>query len=197
MPPMISYVSGRAIDVDTVLVGGVGYCVHTPVPLVTGQDVTLWVHTVVRETEISLYGFDTQAQRALFVCLMKVTSVGPRVALALMSVGAGALAAAIVGKDAKVLAKAPGVGIRKAETILAGVKVPAELLSELSDGALTEPVAPVGDDLLVALVGLGHEEGRASSALAQARRDVPDGPQPLVLRAALRLLASPVLPAAS
>lgn len=193
---MIAFLSGRVIAADTVLVNGVGYAVACAAPLEVGSDVNVWVHTVVRENDISLYGFTSQAERALFVCFMKVSGVGPRVALALLALGAGVVAAAIAAQDAAALSKAAGVGPTKAKTILGALSVPAELLAELAGAQAVVPAPRSGgDDLLSTLVGLGHDKVRSEQALTAARQAEPDAPAPLVLRAALRNLAAGMSPA--
>ena len=181
---MIGYLSGRAAAGSLVLVGGVGYLVHTPHPLPVGTDVELWIHTAVRETDISLYGFSTAAERDLFDCLTKVTGVGPKVALALLSLGAGTVVTAIRDGDARTLAKAPGIGVKKAQGLLTAVNLPADLTDALATSS--DPLA----ELVDALTALGFDAGSARTALETAAADGIGDESTLMRRAMSTLRAA-------
>lgn len=152
---VIGYLTGRALDDSLVLVGGVGYAVATAHPLPVGTDVDLWIHTAVRENDISLFGFTSRAERDLFECLTKVTGVGPKVALGILSLGPAVVVTALRDRDPRTLAKAPGIGVKKAETIISAVTVPPALLDAFAASA--DPVAPLVD----ALAGLGFDAARS------------------------------------
>lgn len=187
---MIGYLSGTAIANDTILVNGVGYHVHTAAPLTLDEDVQVWVYTAVRENDISLFGFESPTSRELFVALMKVNGIGPRMAMALVGLGAGVVARALLTQDAKALSKAPGVGIRKAQTILTAHSLPEEFLVSLSgDTADRDPLA----DLVDALVSMGHDAVPARSALEAAALEAPGAAAPVLLRLAVRALSAPAV----
>jgi Holliday junction DNA helicase RuvA len=200
VPAVIGYLNGRTLAADLVLVGGVGYLVSCPQPLPVDTEVTLWVHTVVRETELSLYGFRSAAERDLFTAVMRAVGVGPKLALALLGLGAGRLLTALNAQDAGALARAPGVGLKKAQTLLGAITVPASVAAAVTAAAGTDAgggagaggaaAAAAGDGLLQALVNLGHDRGAASRELdrvmAAAGADADPG---LVLRRALSALA--------
>ncbi|MCX7896172.1 MAG: helix-hairpin-helix domain-containing protein, partial [Thermoanaerobaculum sp.] len=110
---MIAYLCGRVMDLApgwvVVDVGGVGYEVHLPVSALAhlqGQErVGLFVHTHLRQDQLTLYGFPTPAERDVFRLLLGVAGVGPRMALALLStLGPDELAAAVEGGQWQVLA---------------------------------------------------------------------------------------------
>jgi Holliday junction DNA helicase RuvA len=183
---MIGYLTGTVAH-GTVLVGGVGYTVHTPTPLVDGEQVSLHVHTLVRENDITLYGFPTPQERDLFTHLLKAPGVGGKVALGIMSLGPATLAAAITSRDAAILAKAPGIGAKKAASLLSSLNVPEDLLS-----CLAGPDAPGGTnlaDLVDSLVTLGHDPGAARAALEAAAASGVTGEAGL-LRAAMTTLVT-------
>lgn len=182
---MIGYLNGTALCADVLLVGGVGYHVNTVSPMTPDTPVALWVHTAVRENDISLYGFETIPQRELFLALMKVSGVGPRMALGMLSLGTAALAGALLANDAKALAKAPGIGVMKAGKILASVNMPEQFLRDLAgDDVGIDPLA----DLTATLADMGHDPQAARRALDAASAATPAAPAPLLLRAALRTL---------
>lgn len=170
---------------DTIDVAGVGYQVHPPRPLETGAEVTVWVHTVVRENDMSLYAFATRAERDLFLALTRVPGVGPRIALAAIGHGPDKVVAAIGAQDVTALAKIPGVGRKTAAAIAAQVTVSDDLAAALGGGA-GEPT--VEDQLVQALTGLGVGAADARAAVAQAMADDPGAGHAAWLRAALRHL---------
>ncbi|MEX2431437.1 MAG: Holliday junction branch migration protein RuvA, partial [Dehalococcoidia bacterium] len=126
-------------------------------------------HLIVREDDLQLYGFADEQGRRLFEALLSVNGVGPKAALAVLSVlSPSDLAAAIVGGDANAISRAPGVGKRTAERVI------LELKSKLEEefGALPAPIAAgVGgassaDPALQWLLGLGFSAIEARQALA-------------------------------
>jgi Holliday junction DNA helicase RuvA len=169
-------VAVRRADHVVVDCHGVGYRLavsgHTlaQVPAV-GHPVTLHTHLVVRDDALALYGFATEEERDLFLMLLAVQSVGPKVALAVLS-GAPprTLLAAVAGGDVATLQAAPGVGKRTAERIV--VELREKVGSTLGDEAI---VVRRSDDPFSmareALVGLGYEPAEIDLLLAGARGD--------------------------
>jgi len=148
---MIASLSGRVTHLDenslTLEISGVGFKVSVPKPLLqdahVGQILSLHTYLVVRENELSLYGFPSLESRNLFVLLLGVDRVGPRLALALLSnLTPAALRAAVVNGHSAVISKVPGVGSKTAQKILlhlADRVLPAEgdelaLQRQTSDG---------------------------------------------------------------
>ncbi|HYK99001.1 MAG TPA: Holliday junction branch migration protein RuvA [Candidatus Acidoferrales bacterium] len=164
---MIALIRGeivaRGSDHVIVDVRGVGYKVF--VPRHPASDiVTLHTHQVVREDALQLYGFETREELALFEMLIGVSGVGPRSAVALLSVSRPAqLAAAIASGDVAALSKAPGVGKKTAERLIVDLK------SKVSRGIDREPAgAPIDDEAASALQALGYTAAEALAALRNA-----------------------------
>lgn len=162
---MISSVRGRIVargtDHVVVDVAGVGYKVFVP-RQPDADDVLLHTHHVVREDGQSLYGFASREELSLFEMLTSVSGVGPKAALALLSVSrAPDLAAAIASSDVATLARAPGVGKKTAERIVVDLRGKVARVAEgLEPGAL-----PLEDEAAAALVALGYTAAEAASAL--------------------------------
>jgi Holliday junction DNA helicase RuvA len=193
---MIAYLEGtvHARLPDGVLLltsGGVGYQVRLPTPLVadlppTGQRTALYVSTVVRADEITLYGFARPDGKALFELLISVSGIGPKLGLALLSAFSPAEAVtAIVAQDIARLSSIPGIG-RKTATRLC-----LELTEKLARGGIVA-AQPAGSpmsgpsELISALTNLGFPE---KDVLTVVRQLPPDaGKFPEQLRKALALL---------
>jgi holliday junction DNA helicase RuvA len=168
--------AGTGLIVD---VGGVGYLVHaTPsVQRLGDGEVTIEVHTVVREDALQLYGFATAEERELFELLLGVNGVGPKVALAILSGSTPAeLRRAIVRDDVKRFQAIPGIGLKTAQRVV------LELKAAVAD------TAPPGDELAArdALVELGWSVLDAERALAEVEGGLSVEEQ---VRAALRKAA--------
>lgn len=179
---MIAYVSGEIVargnDYVVVDVHGVGYKIFVPRHPDT-DTVTLHTHHVVRDDAQQLYGFETREELALFEMLISVSGVGPRAAVALLSVSRpSAVAAAIASGDAAALARAPGVGKKTAERLIVDLK------GKIARGAPErEPAGmPIEDEAAAALQALGYTAPEALAAL----RGVPAGPTEERVTAALR-----------
>lgn len=180
---MIASLRGIVIDkgLDYVVVecGGVGYHCHTTPAIVgsleRGSEAFVLTTLVVREDAQMLYAFTESDQRQTFVALQKVSGVGARVALAIMSVLTPAeLAAAVADGDAKTLQRAPGVGKRLAERMVVDLKGKlGALSSDLStpsaatNGSPQELSDSVRAQVEEALVGLGFTEAKAASTVSQ------------------------------
>ncbi len=197
---MIARLTGRLVAVDGVRcvidVHGVGYEVLAPARAVApwrdaGDAAVAYVSTQVREDAITLFGFSSDDDRALFVLLLGVTGVGPRLALACLDgMTADALTRALATGDVKRLAQTPGIGKKTAERLVLELKDKVGGLSMVG-AAPAAPYAPrAADPLTAALTGLGYdraEQDRAQAALRE--QDLgPDKPISDRLRAALKVL---------
>lgn len=163
---MISHIRGtvvgRGADHVIVDVSGVGYKVFVPRQPEDGS-VVLHTHHVVREDGQFLFGFQSRDELALFELLISVSGVGPRAALALLSVSRPAeLAAAIATGDAAALARAPGVGKKTAERLIVDLR--GKVRDLVSDERLPS-AAPVEDEAIAALQALGYTPAEAAAAL--------------------------------
>jgi holliday junction DNA helicase RuvA len=193
---MIAMVSGtvavRRTDHVVVDCGGVGYRLavsaetlrHVPA---VGKHVLLHSHLVVREDALALYGFASEEERELFLMLIAVQSVGPKVALGVLSGGPPReLLAAVAAGDAARLQAAPGVGKRTAERIIVELREKVGATSALPT-ALTairseDPRGLARDGLL----GLGYTPSEVDELLAGAEGDRPEDLIAHALRSARR-----------
>ena len=194
---MISHLRGRLLSLTPELavvdVHGVGYAVSLPLPtyyelqkLPAQTEVSLFVHTHVREDALALYGFWTERERALFERLITVSGVGPRLARAILSgLPPEVLLNALAAGDVARLTRIPGVGKKTAERLVLELR---EKAAELAAATTTAP-EPGDEDLLVALVNLGYRRGDAEKALADARHERAGATVPELLRMSLKRLA--------
>lgn len=196
---MIASVSGTAqhVGLDRVVVDvhGVGLLVHTPPAVAagcrTGARVELATSMVVREDSMTLYGFAAPGERDTFELVQTVSGVGPRVALAILSVlSPEELAAAVSRADIATLTKVPGIGKKGAE------RITLELRDKLSQvpgaGAAAGPAVAAGpwqDQVAEALVGLGYSAKQSADAVATIADEHGGEDVSSALRAALQVLA--------
>jgi len=153
---------------------GVGYEVDVPMstfynlpPL--GDKVTLLTHFVVREDAQLLYGFATHEERETFRQLVKISGVGPRIALAVLSgMGVSDLAQAVTLQEAGRLVKVPGIGKKTAERLLLELK--GKLGADIGVRASVSSEAQA--DILQALIALGYNDKEAAAALKALPADV-------------------------
>lgn len=198
---MIASVTGTArhvgLDRVVVEVGGVGMLVHTPPSVAaaarTGTEVSLATTLIVREDSMTLYGFAEDGHRDTFELLQTVSGVGPRVALAIVSVlSPEQLAAAIADEDVRTLTKVPGIGKKGAERLVLELRDKIGAVPGAGGAAPTAApaVAPWRGQVVEALVGLGYSSAQAESAVERAASALGDDPDvSAALRASLRELA--------
>ena len=154
--------------------GGVGYEVQVPMSTfynlpAEGQTVSLLTHFVVREDAQILYGFTTKTEREAFRELIKISGVGPRTALAVLSgMAVGELAQAVTLQEAGRLIKVPGIGKKTAERLLLELK--GKLGADI--GAPVGGAHDVQSDILQALLALGYSDKEAPLALKSLPKDV-------------------------
>ena len=166
---MIAQVRGRVVargaDHVVIDVAGIGYKVFVP-RQPEDAEVVLHTHHVVREDGQFLYGFPSLEELALFDLLTSVSGVGPRAALALLSISRAAdLAAAIASGDVAALARAPGVGKKTAERLIVDLR--SKVSGLVTGDRLPSPIV-VEDEALAALLALGYTPGEAAAALRNA-----------------------------
>ena len=191
---MIGRILGELVEKNPpqviVVSHGVGYEIDVPMSTFyhlprTGENVTLLTHMVVREDAHLLYGFLTAGERTAFRQLLKVSGVGPKVALSVLSgLSVEDLAAAVASGDAARLTKVPGVGKKTAERLVLELRDRLPLAVTLARPGASPP----SGDVVNALLGLGYNEREAQSAVKQLG---PDLPLTDAIRQALKLLAKP------
>lgn len=173
---MIGFVRGQLVSKSppqlTIDVGGVGYELEAPMSTfytlpATGTSVHLLTHLVVREDAHILYGFATEDERRLFRSLLRVSGIGPKIALAILSgVSVEGFAHCVQNQDAAALTKIPGVGRKTADRLLVEMRDRLEALV-VPAGAQTV----LGDsqgEAFGALVALGYKPAEASRMLKAA-----------------------------
>ncbi|MDR2164138.1 MAG: Holliday junction branch migration protein RuvA [Zoogloeaceae bacterium] len=176
---MIGRLSGRLAEKNPprllIDVGGVGYEVDVPMstfynlPL-QGEAVTLLIHHAVREDGQFLYGFLTADERVAFQQLLRISSVGARTALAVLSgLSVADLNAAVARQESGWLTKIPGIGKKTAERLLLELK--GKLPQAGTPAGVAAQADTVGDEILGALLALGYSEKEALAAV----RTLPPG----------------------
>lgn len=198
---MIALIRGtlvyRSIDHVIVDVGGVGYRLSIPLStfysLPETGEVSLFTHTHVREDALLLYGFLTLEEKDLFVILIGISGVGPKLAVNILShIPAGDLKRAIAAGDIQRLTGLPGIGKKTAERLVLELKDkigPIDGLPEATD-AMTGVGTSASDlinDVISALVNLGYKENLARKVLGKMEL-APDLSMEEALKGALKVL---------
>lgn len=191
---MIAHLRGRLLakhpNQAIVETGGVGYDVTISVPTFSdlpgvGSEVTLHIHTHVREDVIALYGFLRAGEKQLFEKLITVSGIGPKLAITILSgMAADEMIAAIRGNDLARLTRIPGIGKKTAERLV------LELRDKLPVAGGETPVvsgrSAVEEDVLSALVNLGYQRAAAEKAVGAAGKN---GSFEVMFRGALGVLS--------
>ena len=195
---MIGRLTGTLIEKNpptlTVDVHGLGYEVDVPMSTfynlpATGESVSLHTHLIVREDGHFLFGFGTEGERAAFRQLLKISGIGARTALAVLSgMSVTELAQAVTLQDAARLTKVPGIGKKTAERLLLELRdrLPKTLSGSTVKVGAGDTAPDAASDIMNALLALGYNEREVASAMKGLAPDasVSDG-----IRAALKLLS--------
>ena len=182
-------------------VGGVGYLVHVPLSTFYAlgdlhSNVTLLIHTQVREDAISLYGFLSSREKHLFELLISASGVGPVLALKILSgMSVDDLVPAIRAGDLARLTRIPGVGRKTAERMVVELR---DKLAAMEAPEARQPVTASGvaGDVVSALLNLGYEQRAAEQAVERAGKNAAGDSFEALLRAALQQLTAPAQAAA-
>ncbi len=197
---MIGLLRGRLLEKrpnQVILdVSGVGYLVAVPLSTFAAlgelhTEVTLLIHTHVREDALALYGFLSQREKHLFELLLGASGVGPSLALKILSgMNVEELVPAIRTGDLGRLTKIPGVGRKTAERMVVELKDKLEAVA--MEAEKTAPASPAGveADVKSALINLGYDERAAESAVMEAKREAGTGNFEKLLREALITLSA-------
>jgi Holliday junction DNA helicase RuvA len=175
---MIAFLRGRVLDKHPnkliVDVHGVGYEVHVPLSTYydigeEGADVSLRVHTHVREDALQLYGFLTALEQQVFERLIGISGIGPRLAIGVLSgIEPRELIAAVQRADVARLTAIPGIGRKTAERIVLELKDRLQQFAGAPPEAAAAPASPADrlrDDLVSALVNLGYHRPQAEKTV--------------------------------
>jgi holliday junction DNA helicase RuvA len=198
---MIGLLRGRLLEKrpnQVILdVGGVGYLVAVPLSTFAAlgelhAEVTLLIHTHVREDALALYGFLSQREKHLFELLLGASGVGPSLALKILSgMNVEELVPAIRTGDLARLTKIPGVGRKTAERMVVELKDKLESIAVEAEKPAPASPAGVESDVQSALINLGYDERTAESAVTEARREAGTANFEKLLRVALGTLTTP------
>jgi Holliday junction DNA helicase RuvA len=192
---MIGFLRGRLLAKHppalTVDVNGVGYELEAPMSTfydlpAAGQDVQLFTHLVVREDAQVLYGFATDAERRLFRALLKVSGVGPKIALGILSgISVEGFARCVEAQDAASLVRIPGVGRKTAERLLIDMRDRLQSLATVGEVARADGgQGAAQSEAFSALVSLGYKPSEVTRLLKAA--DGGDGSTEDLIRRALQ-----------
>lgn len=202
---MIAQLTGKLTqkqpNIIIIDVGGVGYEVTIPVSTFyelgePGSDVSLRIHTNVREDSIQLFGFWTAREKELFLRLTSVSGIGPKLAITMLSgMPATELITAIRNNDLARLTSMPGVGKKTAERVVVELrdKLAAVSIEEEAGLAVSQAVRvgeeDVRDDTIGALMALGYPKAIAEKAVTAAMREDGDRSIEAVLKRSLKRLS--------
>ena len=196
---MIAFLDGIVAEVrDSSLVmqaGAFGLEVSAPKATLMacgkGAAVRLHTHLVVKEDDLSLYGFHDEDMLTLFRYLISVSGIGPKVGLGILSsMPTTLIASAILGEDAGLLSSAPGVGKKTAERIILDLKnkLPEHLVTTSGGVRPQSVLSEAGKDAVDALLALGYRETQVKSVVAELALKSPDESAEGLIRKALSKL---------
>jgi holliday junction DNA helicase RuvA len=185
-------VAGKEVPRLLLEVGGVGYEVETPMSTwlslpALGSPVHLSIHHVVREDASLLFGFSTESERSLFRALLKVSGVGPKLALAVLS-GASleVFRQLIVNSDAEALRRIPGVGRKTAERLVIELR---DYFGDATNGGTSVPLPDSRSEARAALLALDYKPAEVSAlldAVGEGARSTEELVRAALQRAVLR-----------
>lgn len=177
---MIGSIRGRLLEKNPpqilVETNGVGYEIDVPMSTLynlpdIGAEVFLYTHYVVREDAELLFGFSTKAERSLFRLLIRISGIGPKIALSILSgISASILAQAVSQAEPGLLTRIPGVGKKTAERIVLELKGKIDTVVGSADSQT--PTSGAKADIISALVSLGYSKREALQAVKGLAADV-------------------------
>lgn len=204
---MYSYIKGELVKItdDLIVVenNGIGYEIICPFALSSklghiGTDVCVWLYQSVREDDISLYGFSEPEQKDMFLLLITVSGIGPKVAHSICSqLTPDKFALAVMGSDVKALTGVKGLGKKGAERIVLELRDKLKALGKSAgaieidiggeDGVASVPESSLASDAVEALMVLGYKQADAANAVSSVYEDGAD--LQTLIRMALKSLA--------
>lgn len=199
---MIARLSGTLVSKQPPLlvidVAGVGYEVEAPLPVFydlpeTGQPVVILTHLSVKDDAHTLYGFASESERTLFRQLLKISGIGAKLALTILSGASGEeLARYVAERDAAALTRLPGIGKKTAERIIIELRDKLDYqpaAGAASPGAAAAPAAGAVGEAINALIALGYKPQHASRMAREAAG--PDMAVEEIIRQALQATVRP------
>lgn len=198
---MFAHLSGRLIHKSTdhlvVDVGGIGYQVLVPLSTYyelgeEGSEISLKIHTVVREDSITLFGFLTDDEKTIFTRLIQVSGIGPRTGIGLLSgLSAAEFVNAVIRADVRRISGVPGIGKKTAERIILELKDRVKTLAITGDQKIiSSQSSPLQEDVISALINLGYQKNRVEKTVGEIiQKQAPESFEDF-LRLALRKISS-------
>jgi len=197
---MIATLTGRlkrkAPDYLIVDVSGVGYQVFVPLSTYSslpgdGEEVSLQIHTHLREDSLSLFGFLTQDEKEMFLLLLSVSGIGPKLAIAVLStLSVYDLVHAIQAADDSKLYSIPGIGKKTAARMVLELKDKIKVLASSDTPKPAAALPREAEDAVSALVNLGYKKSVAEEALKKANHGRTGMPVEELIKNALRVLVN-------
>ncbi len=198
---MIAWLKGtvqrKTADSVIIDVSGVGYLVSIPVSTLgavpgPGEEISLHIHTHLREDSLSLFGFFTELEKELFLLLLGVTGIGPKLALSVLSgLSVQDLVAAMGSSDDAKLCAIPGIGRKTAARMCLELKDKVRQIAPAgpapAGSGAPHPAGPI-DDAVSALVNLGYKRQPAEDAVKRVHQGRPDIRIEDLIREALSML---------
>ena len=173
----IQYIANDHLILD---VGGVGFQIYAPRGVLgsigqVGDNASLHTHLHVREEALTLFGFESPAQRALFELLLGVSGIGPKVALALLSAATpDELQTAIAREDVAMLSRVPGIGKKTASRLVLELKGKFGTMAIPASVAGTPGLMAVNTELIEILMSLGYNSTEAQAAVSSLPANAPN-----------------------
>jgi holliday junction DNA helicase RuvA len=181
---MIAHLRGRILEKHPshliLEAAGVGYEIVISVPTFSGlpsegSDLSLYIHTHVREDVLALYGFLRREEKHLFERLIGVSGIGPKLAMTVLSgIAPDALVTALRGNDLAALTRIPGVGKKTAERMVLELR---DKLEGLTAAPAPAPAGTMEEDVVSALVNLGYQRSPAEQAVKRALDKAGSSPE--------------------
>ena len=177
---MIGYIKGIIIDKSEksllLLAGNVGYKIYTTAQInaeeVIGKNSEFYIHTFVKENDISLYGFLTKEELEMFEKLISISGIGPKIALEILSTPLNLLKTAILGSDIETLSKIKGLGKKTAERISIELRNKITVSSPSNQGEISTD--SINQEAVLALESLGYERFYILKSLSKLPRELKE-----------------------
>ncbi|AFQ42949.1 Holliday junction branch migration protein RuvA [Desulfosporosinus meridiei] len=187
-------IQGERLVMD---VQGTGYLLTVPYGLLAkihpGQELIVYTHVVMREDDLSLYGFSSFEEKQLFLQMLSVSGIGPKAAISLLSTfGAIQIESAIASENLNLLTKVPGIGKKTAQRLILELKekFKGHNLAANESGSFSEPLSQSHSEAQETLLALGFGLEEARQALSRALKDGGELTTEEQVKKALRFLAS-------
>jgi len=187
-------ITRKASDYLIVDVSGIGYQVQVPLSTLCnvpdpGGTVRLHIHTHLREDSLSLFGFLSETEKEMFLLLLGVSGIGPKLALAILSsLTVTDLCCALSAGDDSTLCRIPGIGRKTAARMVLELKEKIAAVAPGSDRSEAGAESAPHDDVVSALVNLGYKKPQAEEAVKKVRQQRPGLSVESLLREVLSLL---------